>query len=113
MNFVNYKTADSQHTLTSRAGLVAFAELVKQLKLTERVDQLMPKGAHNRAFRSSAIFNTFMLMLHDGAKCLDDVRLLQRKSALLRLFGINKLPHVHAIRASNAMQPIQSGKPRL
>ena len=57
----------------------------------------MPKGERNRAFRSSTIFNTFMLMLHDGAKCLDDVRQLQRESALLKLFGIDKLPHAHTL----------------
>ena len=55
----------------------------------------MPKGGRNRACESSLIFNTFMLMLHEGAQCLNDVRVLRKEFALMKLMGMNKLPSAH------------------
>ena len=97
MNIVNYKTSDSSHTLTSRTGLVVLGELLKRLKLNDLIERLMPKAQRNRAYRSSTVFNTFMLMLHEGAKCLDDVRLLRQESALMGMLGIKQLPSAHTL----------------
>ena len=97
MNILNYKTSDSTHTLTSRAGLVAVGELVRRLELSELVDRLMPVAGRNRAYPSSVIFNTFMLMLHDGARCLDDVRILKQEAGLMRLMGLGQLPDAHTL----------------
>ena len=41
---------------------------------------------------ASVIFNTFMVMLHDGARCLADVRQLKQESALMNLLGMSRLP---------------------
>ena len=73
------------------------AELLKKLKLGEQVDQLMPKTDRNRAYRSSTIFNTFMLMLHEGGRCLDDVRRLDDEIALMNIVGIKQLPSAHTL----------------
>jgi len=40
----------------------------------------------------SKLFNTFMLMLHDDANCLDDVRHLREEGALMKLLGLRRLP---------------------
>ena len=84
MDILTYKTAHSTHTLSSRTGLVVLGELIRRLKLSETVDRLMPKTERsNRTYRSSTIVNTFMLMLHEGGRSLDDVRRLRDESALL------------------------------
>jgi len=57
-----------QHALTSRAGLVAVGELIRQLKLPALIDRLLPKAGRSRAYATSDLFNTFMLMLHNGAE---------------------------------------------
>ena len=44
MNIVNYETSDSSHTLTSRTGLVALAELLKRLELNDLIERLMPSA---------------------------------------------------------------------
>jgi len=55
---------------------VAVGELIQQLRLSTFIDRLLPKAGRSRAYATSVLFNTFMLMLHDGARCLDDVRRL-------------------------------------
>ncbi len=98
MDILTYKTSNSTHTLTSRTGLVVLGELMKRLKLSETVDRLMPKTERsNRTYRSSAVFNTFMLMLHEGGRHLDDVRRLRDESALLQILGIRKVPSAHTL----------------
>ena len=52
----------------------------------------MPGPWSNRGYRASAIFHTFMLMLHEGGKCLDDVRHLRKEPALMKLPGFRSVP---------------------
>jgi len=89
MDIVNDRTANTQHALTSRAGLVTVGELIRQLKLPEFIDRLLPKAGRNRAYATSQLFNIFMLMLHDGASCLDDVRQLRQELAQPEKWGFS------------------------
>ena len=84
MDILPYRTADSSHNLTSRAGLAMLAELIAQLRLGETVDQLMPVAGSNRGYAASTLFNTFMLLLHEGGRCLDDVRHLKGEPMLMK-----------------------------
>ena len=97
MSIVNYKTSDSLHTLNARASLVAVAELVKLLGLSSMIDRRLSRRDSNRAYPASVIFNTLMLMLHDGARCLADVRLLKQESALMNLLGMNRATGAHTL----------------
>ena len=71
---------------------MVLSEQIRRLGLTDLVNQLMPQAPRNRAYQSSTVFNTLMLMMHDGASCLDDVRPLQQESALMRMPGIKRIP---------------------
>ena len=97
MNILSYKTADSNRNLTSRAGLVVLAELSKRLGLNELVDRFMPAPGSNRGYRPSVLFSTFMLMKHDGAKCLEDVRHLHHESGLMKLLGFENVPEAKTL----------------
>jgi len=99
MDIVNDRIADTKHALTSRAGLVTVGELIQQLKLPEFIDRLLPKAGRSRAYATSQLFNTFMLMLHDGARCLDDVRRLRQEPALMQLLGLKQFGQLYRSRA--------------
>ncbi len=97
MNILPYQTADSSHNLTSRAGLAVLAELMAKLKLGETLDRAMPVAGSNRGYAASTVFNTFMLLLHEGGRCLDDVRHLKCEPALMKLFGFKRVPDAHTL----------------
>ena len=82
-DIVTYKTSDSSHTLSAHYGLVAVVELIKRLGLSSMIARLLPRRGSNRAYPASIFFKTLMRMLHDGARCLADVRLLKQESALM------------------------------
>ena len=93
----SYRTADSSHNLTSRAGLAMLAEFIAQLRLGETVDQAMPVAGRNRGYTASTLFNTFMLLLHEGGRCLDDVLHLKGEPMLMKLFGFKTVPDAHTL----------------
>ena len=46
----------------------------------------------NRGYRPSDVVSLWMLMLHDGARCLEDVRPIRQDKALRKLSGLRRLP---------------------
>ena len=90
MSIATYRTSDSSHTLTAYAGLVAVAELIMRLGLSSMIDRRLPQRDSNRDCPASVIFNTLMLLLHNGARCLADVRYLKQESAPMNLLGMSR-----------------------
>lgn len=93
MNILNYKTDSTSHKLTSRSGLVVLGKL----QLSRTNDRLVPKAPGNRTYQLSAIFNTFMLMKHDGARSLDDVCQLAKEPALMKLLAMPRITCAHTL----------------
>jgi len=92
MNILPYKTDYSKYNLSSRAGLAFIAELIKQLQLTDTVDRALSVPGSNRGNRRSCLFNTFVLMKHEGGQCLEDIRHLGKEATLMKLLGFEALP---------------------
>jgi hypothetical protein len=92
MNILPYKLATTNDKLTSRAGLLAIAQLMETLQISERVDQLFPHPNSNRGFKPSVFVQTFILMLHEGSFHLDDVRHLSDDEALRTVLDIKDIP---------------------
>ncbi len=78
MKILPYKTAKGNRNITARAGLTVPATLLERLNLGAIIDRLMPAPGSHRGYRHSTLFHAFMLMLHEGARHLDDIVHLQR-----------------------------------
>ena len=92
MNILSYKLDTTNDLLTSRAGLLAVAQLMDSLGLAECIDQHFPLPKSNRGFRPSEFIKTFILMQHEGNFHLDDIRHLQEDEALRTVLGLKRLP---------------------
>jgi len=92
MKILPYKIDTTDELLTSRAGLLSIAELMRSLKLDERIDTAFPQPGSNRGFKPSVFIQTLVLMLHEGSFHLDDVRNLQGDCALQTLLGLEHIP---------------------
>ena len=57
----------------------------------------MSAPGNNRGCPPIILFSTFMLMKHDGAKCLEDVRHLHHESGLMKLLGFENVPDVKTL----------------
>ena len=65
---------------------------MQRLGLEQLADRQLPVAGSNRGYRQGAMFNIFMLLFHEGGKCLDDVSHLQKEKPLMKLLGCGKLP---------------------
>ncbi len=92
MKILHYKTVKSHHDFTSRADLMAPATLLERLELGKIVDRMMPAPGSNRGYRHSIVFETFLLMFHEGAQYLEDMRHLRKERGLVGLMGFRSLP---------------------
>lgn len=92
MKIVPYKIETTNDLLTADAGLICLAELIEKIKLNSLTNEYFPTPGSNRGFKASSFVNAFILMLHKGGSCLDDIVLIKKDKALCELLGLNELP---------------------
>ena len=92
MQIIPYQIANTNDLLTARGGLVCVAELLRQIGFTAWVEAQFPAPGSNRGYKPSEVAPLWMLMLHDGARCPEDVRHIRQDKALRKLSGWRRLP---------------------
>lgn len=97
MKILPHKISTTNDQLTSRAGLLAIAQLMQSLQLAEHIDQTFPPPKSNRGFQPSSFIETLILMQHQGSFHLEDVRHLHEEDALLSVLGMTQLPKASSL----------------
>ena len=92
MHILPYTIAKTNDLLTSRAGLLCVAELMRRIGFSSWVEQAFPRPGSNRGYPPAEGVTLWMLMLHEGARCLEDVRHIRADRALRKLLGLRRLP---------------------
>ena len=87
-----YQLDTTNDLLTSRAGLLAVAQLMESLQLSERIDQHFPLPQSNRGLPPSTFIKTLLLMHHEGGVHLDDSRHLRDDEALRTVLNLTHIP---------------------
>jgi hypothetical protein len=97
MKILPYQIDTTNDLLTSRAGLLSIAELMKSTGLAERIDASFPPPGSNRGFKPSVFIQTLILMQHEGGFHLDDVKHIQGDEALRTVLGLVQVPTADAL----------------
>ncbi len=97
MNILPYKLKTTKDQLTSRAGLMIVAQIMKQLELSKSIDRHFPTPKSNRGIAASSYLETLILMQHEGYFHLDEVKHFHEDEALMPLLGIKQMPKASAI----------------
>ena len=92
MHILPYTLANTNDLLTGRGGLICVAELMRQIGFSAWVEREFPKPGSNRGYPPAEVVTLWMLMLHEGARCLEDVRHIREDKALRKLLGLRRLP---------------------
>ncbi|MCY4227120.1 MAG: hypothetical protein OXF20_05375 [Gammaproteobacteria bacterium] len=93
--FIEDKLIQPRKTATTSfpgRARMAPATLLEWLELGETADELMPAPDSIRGYRHGTVFETFMLMSHEGSKCLEDMLHLHEEAGTTRLTGFRPLP---------------------
>jgi hypothetical protein len=97
MNILPLKLAATNDLLTSRIGLLAIAQIMLSINLSERIDKFFPLPKSNRGFKPSTFNETFILMQHEGSFHLQDIRHLHQDAALKTFLGLKKIPQATSL----------------
>ena len=92
MNILPYTIANTNDLLTSRGGLVCLAALMRRIGFSAWVERYFPKPGSHRGYAPAEVVTLWMLMLHEGARSLEDVRYIREDKALRKLPGLRRLP---------------------
>ncbi len=92
MHILPYKLDTTNDQLTSRAGLLAIAQVMQTINRSERINKYFPLPQSNRGFKPSVFIETLILMQHEGSFQLDDVRNINDDEALRAVLGLDKIP---------------------
>lgn len=87
----------SNERLTSMAGLMLVEEAARCHGIWKRVDELFPGPRSGRGHRASEFVRPLVWMLHAGGRHLEDVRELRSEQAVLKRYGLDRLPSADAI----------------
>ncbi len=92
MKIVPYSLGSTNDLLTSRTGLLCLSQLMNSIGFSDLADQHFPEPNSNRGFKPSVFVDSVMFMLHEGGKCLDDLRYIRNDDALRKLIGLEQVP---------------------
>jgi hypothetical protein len=87
----------SKERLSRRIGLMITHELMKSIKLPERIDHIFGKPGSNRGIAASVYVQTLISMIEDGATHLEEVNHLMEDSAYQEILSSLSLPGSDAI----------------
>ena len=91
-NRVPFKLGITGDQLTSQSGLLVVDRLLEALAIEPQADGVLRVPNSNRSYRNSTVVKTFMLMLNEGGKCLEDVYHLHTEHELLKFAGMAQVP---------------------
>lgn len=92
MQIIPYQIANTNDLLTGRGGLICVAELLRRIGFSAWVERYFPTPGSNRGYGPAEVVTLWMLMLHEGARSLEDVRHIREDKALRKLLGLRRVP---------------------
>lgn len=87
-----FKLEITQEEITPRSGLVIYAEVLRALRVRERIERYLPQPGSNRGYNPSKYVEPLLLMLYGGGRHIEDLREIRDDMALRKLIGMEEMP---------------------
>lgn len=87
-----FKLEITREEITPRSGLVIYAEVLRALRVRERIERYLPQPGSNRGYEPSKYVEPLLMMLHGGGRHIEDLREIRDDRALRELAGMEEMP---------------------
>jgi hypothetical protein len=87
-----FKIEHAQELITPRSGLALFAEVIRTLKVDQKVKNAFPVPGSNRGYEAWSYIEPILLMLEGGGRHIEDLREIRDDETLRRLVGLRRMP---------------------
>jgi hypothetical protein len=87
-----FKIEHTHELITPRSGLALFAEVIRTLKVDQKVRGAFPRPGSNRGYEAWSYIEPMLLMLEGGGRHIEDLREIRDDETLRRLVGMRRMP---------------------
>jgi len=87
-----FKLEHTDELITPRSGLVLFAEVVRALRVDQKVRESFARPGSNRGYEAWNYIEPMLLMLEGGGRHIEDLREIRDDETLRRLVGLRRMP---------------------
>jgi hypothetical protein len=87
-----FKIERTEEMITARSGLALFAEVVRTVKVGEKIEGAFPRPGSNRGYAAWAYIEPLLLMLVGGGRHVEDLREIRDDETLRALVGLRRMP---------------------
>ena len=87
----------TEERITARSGLVLYAEFMKAMRVTDLVNEYLPKAGSGNSYKASEYIIPLSLMLYGGGEAIEDVREIRGDATLRKITGLKGIPSVSAM----------------
>jgi hypothetical protein len=92
-----FKLERTEELITPRSGLVLFAEVIRSLKVKEKVEEHFPRPGSNRGYEAWRYIEPLLLMMEGGGQHVEDLREIEEDAALRKLLGLKRMPSTSTV----------------
>jgi hypothetical protein len=89
---LRFKIEHTEELITPRSGLALFAEVIRTLKVDQKVKNAFPVPGSNRGYEVWSYIEPLLLMLEGGGRHIEDLREIRDDETLRRLVGLGRMP---------------------
>jgi len=89
---LSFKLEHTDELLTPRSGLALFAEVVRTLKVDQKVRESFARPGSNRGYEAWDYIEPMLLMLEGGGRHIEDLREIRDDETLRQLVGLRRMP---------------------
>ena len=89
---LSFKLEHTDELLTPRSGLALFAEVVRTLKVDQKVRESFARPGSNRGYEAWDYIEPMLLMLEGGGQHIEDLREIRDDETLRQLVGLRRMP---------------------
>ncbi len=87
-----FKIEVTDELITPRSGLALFAEVLRALKVEQKVRDYFPRPGSNRGYEAWSYLEPLLLMLEGGGRHIEDLREIREDRTLRALIGLGRMP---------------------
>jgi len=89
---LSFKIEHTNELITPRSGLALFAEVVRTLRVDQKVRDAFPRPGSNRGYEAWSYIEPLLLMLEGGGHHIEDLREIRDDETLRQLIGLRRMP---------------------
>ena len=94
---LNFALESTDASITPRAGSIVLGEYLHAIGLPELIERHLMQPRSAKGYRPSFFLQPLLLMLHNGGRVLEDIRMIKEDRTLCKLLNLNRVPKADSV----------------